>query len=74
MRNQVCVVLDHFRRRSIGQEVAAAQKEGSLAELLDNAHRVAYQDDGDAPGPKLLHLGEALLLEGGVAHGEDLVD
>src|SRR3989337_2049405 len=74
MNDGLRVALPHFRRLSVRQEVTATYKERSLAEVLDKAHGVAHQYDGDAPGAKLLHLGQALLLEGGVAHGQHFVD
>src|SRR3990172_12336030 len=74
MNDGLRVALHHFRRLSVRQEVAATYKERSLAEVLDKAHRVGDQDDGDALGLKLPHLGQALLLEAGVAHGQHFVD
>ncbi len=50
------------------------QKDGAVAEPLDGAHVVGDEDDGAVLVAQTIELVEALLLEGGVADREHLVD
>ncbi len=44
-----------------------------MTELLHHVQPVAYQHNGNPLGLEVAHLGEAFLLESGVAHRQHLV-
>ena len=69
------VVLARYRCRLADVDDAAAfEQHRAVAEALDRAHVVGHEQDRPTLLPKPAELVEALLLEGGVADGEHLVD
>src|SRR3990172_8382083 len=64
----------HGCRRPLIDKMAIIDEQDALTELLDHRHYVANDDDRDALSLELVHLRQALVLEMGVADGQDLVD
>ena len=68
------VAADHVVRVSVGDEAAPVDLDGARAEAAHRGHVVADEEDGAPRTRDLLHLPEALALEGDVADREHLVD
>jgi len=68
------VVAEHVAHRAVGLDHAIAQPDGPLADRLDRLEVVGDEHHGGALGQHRPHAVETLLLEGGVADGQDLVD
>jgi hypothetical protein len=54
---------DHLSRRTFIYQKATVDQHDPPTELLHQIQGVVDHDDGPAPGLKLVHLGQALLLK-----------
>lgn len=57
----------------VAPQMAVVKQEDAGAELLNGVQIVADKQHGAAGVPGVLHLAQALLLEGGVAHSQHLI-
>ncbi len=73
-REQPVVARDRVVRRAVELEAAVHEQHRALAQLLDRGRVVRDEDDRPAAPLELEDLAEALLLEGLVPDGEDLVE
>ena len=71
---EVQVAVGHLLGCADGHDLAALQQHCPVAEALDRGHVVSHEEDGLALVAHLEEHVEALLLERGIAHGQDLVD
>ena len=72
--DHVEVARDDVSGRPLLDDAALVEQVRALADALHGDEVVADEDHGAALAGDGVHLGEALALELGVAHGEDLVD
>ncbi len=68
------VLVEHGGHVAVGGDVPTRQPDGAVARQLDGGRRVGHEDDRDPLAAELGDARHALVLEGGVADGHDLVE
>ncbi len=68
------IASDNGRRHAVGNQPPALKQQRSATQLLDDLHVVTDQQHRPPSLGDAVHGPQALLLEGGVAHGQYLVD
>ena len=71
---QLQVLVGHLARPPDRDDLALLDQHRAVAEAVDRGHVVGHEHDRLALLAEVEEHVEALLLEGGVAHGQDLVD